>query len=59
LLSATHQNAILQNESIVKSNEQSAKQPQLLTNVVQNVHRQRSHTLADSQSSTLLITMLF
>ena len=37
---------IFQNETVsVKSNEQSAKQSRL-QNGVQNVHRQRSHTLA-------------
>ena len=40
-------NAIFQNETVsVKFNEQSAKQSRLQINGVQNVHRQRSHTLA-------------
>ena len=46
LLSATHQKCNFPNETIsVKSNEQSAKKSRI-QNAVQNVHRQRSHTLA-------------
>jgi len=56
LLSATHQNAFFQNETInVKSNEQSAKQSGL--QMMFKMSNVSVHTL--SQSSTLLITMLF